>query len=146
MESAERYTKYLIIIPAVHVALCYLYLFFWQLGFAANVILFSEPTDIFRISIVGILPIYAYVAFMALTQFMSFSTTDSVGMWKFDAYFEKYFIQGFRHRYARISSLLLLILGSFFLLYYKQFHPGLFIFSASLGSGPIKLLAQSAVG
>jgi hypothetical protein len=48
----------LIFVPAVHLFLCFAYLFFYELGFAGGIHNFASPTDAFSISLNALAPTY----------------------------------------------------------------------------------------
>lgn len=48
----------LIFIPAVHLFLCFSYLFFYELGFSGGIHNFASPTDAFSISLTALAPTY----------------------------------------------------------------------------------------
>jgi hypothetical protein len=56
--------KYLAIIPVVHIANCYAYLYFIYFGFGANVASQSSIDNIFAVSLGSILPAYLFAGVM----------------------------------------------------------------------------------
>ncbi|WP_109356410.1 hypothetical protein [Sphingorhabdus sp. EL138] len=51
-----------ILIPAIHIVMCFSYLLFYYMSFGYGIHIFSSPVDVFAISLGELLPIYIFLA------------------------------------------------------------------------------------
>jgi hypothetical protein len=77
--TLERIKELLIIIPAAHIFLCFVYLFFYYSSFGYGIWLYSSPTDVFSVSFSRVAPGYLWLfAGMLVGHFVFSPTVTSV--------------------------------------------------------------------
>lgn len=80
----ERAKDSLLIIPAFHVATCFIYLFFYYSGFGLGLVYFANPTDIFSVSLGDVAPVYVWLFIGALTSHMIFRHPQHGNVFRFE--------------------------------------------------------------
>ena len=70
--------EWLVIIPAIHIFACFLYLFFYYYSFGHGVIRFASPTEVFSVSLSVVAPIYLFGGIGFLIGRWSHETAEEI--------------------------------------------------------------------
>tara|TARA_R110000850_G_scaffold275400_1_gene414733 strand:- start:3290 stop:3700 length:411 start_codon:yes stop_codon:yes gene_type:complete len=60
--TLDKLKELSILVPAVHIMMCFTYLLFYYMSFGYGIHVFSSPADIFAISLGELLPNYVFLA------------------------------------------------------------------------------------
>ena len=67
-----------VIIPAIHIFCCFLYLFFFYRSFGAGLVIFASPAEVFTVSITKVAPVYISIVLGGLFGYWSFETDQEI--------------------------------------------------------------------
>jgi hypothetical protein len=74
LKAAKKYTDVLkdvvVLVPAIHLSLCFVYLYVYFASFGSSLALFTSPTDVFSVSFYNIAPFYAGILLQPLIMFV----------------------------------------------------------------------------